>query len=383
MASRSGMMKTIRQYWPQIRLGLYGLLWLLIWTFLYYFIVPSLLRDNKAVVLHASIELFGQTVGLYYLLGYYVFPRYLYTRRFLLLLLILTAIYLLVYISNYYEFAYLIQITNGLAKGASRSYVQRAWAEYLGAYSWLSCLTNFEVAFWNYAWSFFIVSVLLQFKIAKDVFVYQTRSLRLERDNLALELNYLRAQVNPHFLFNTLNSIYMRVIDVDEPAADLIVRLSDLMRYNLYDSNVDTIQLTHEIDYLRNYVVLERNRYSDRVSITFEADGSFDAYQIAPLLLISFVENAFKHGASKGRGEAYVRMTARMENDEFQFSVENSVTPAPKVAGQPGGVGLVNVRKRLAVLYPNRHRLTIRQEDHLFRVDLTIRLVPVSPAVRP
>ncbi|RYF70053.1 MAG: histidine kinase, partial [Cytophagaceae bacterium] len=240
-------------------------------------------------------------------------------------------------------------------------------------------ITSGSAFFWTVLWSFPFVVFPLTWRVVQDVIGLRTRTIQLEKDKLVLELDFLKSQVNPHFLFNTLNSVYARVFDIDEQAGDLILQLSELMRYNLYETNLPRVDLAKELGYIQSYLKLERNRLEgQQVVIDYEQTGEVAACQIAPLLLIAFVENAFKHGVKGGRKKAYVRVKAEIVAQTLLFTVENSVPPNRQVADDPlrksGGVGLQNVRRRLGSLYPDMHELRISPGEGVYVVNLVIKL---------
>ncbi|QJD81041.1 sensor histidine kinase [Spirosoma rhododendri] len=192
-------------------------------------------------------------------------------------------------------------------------------------------------------------------------------------------MSFLKAQVNPHFLLNTLNSVYARIFEADQQAADLVLHLSELMRYNLYETDQPRIGLDKELAYIQNYLDLERNRLSGQdVLIDYEQSGEPAHYQIAPLLLIAFVENAFKHGVKGATQPAYVQVRAEVDTaGQFIFAVENSLPsrqPVALGAGRSGGVGLANVRRRLEALYAGHYSLITQADETTYTVTLTINL---------
>lgn len=189
----------------------------------------------------------------------------------------------------------------------------------------------------------------------------------LERDNLVLQLEALKAQLHPHFLFNTLNSIYgMSLMGAKETPA-FILRLSEMMRYVLYDCRDNRVDLEKDIHFAGNYIEMEKKRYP-QADIHFRFAGPFPG-KIAPLLLIPFIENSFKHGAHRVEDNAFIRGSVEEKDGTLCFYIENSVLPA-----ESGGVGIENVRKRLALYYPGKHALTIDAGAKIYSVDLKIQL---------
>lgn len=196
---------------------------------------------------------------------------------------------------------------------------------------------------------------------------------QMETERLAAELDFLRAQINPHFLFNAINSIYFLIRKDPDLAAGTLLRFSDLLRYQIYECSTDRVAIEHELAYLHNYVELERLRKSSRTEVVFEQEGLLSGYQIAPFLLIPFIENAFKHVSAPPDQPARIRIRLAGSPDQLSLEVRNTreALPGPQA---PGGVGLANVTRRLELLYPGRHRLLIRPEDGAFYTSLTLDL---------
>ncbi len=203
------------------------------------------------------------------------------------------------------------------------------------------------------------------------------RALRLEREKLEAELAMLRAQVHPHFLFNTLNNLYALTLRKSEQAPDVVLRLSALLDYMLYESSAETVLLSREAALIEQYLSLERLRYGPDVRIAFERQIDVDR-EIAPLLFLPLVENSFKHGLSRGGTHAWVDITLRCTGGELRFTVENSLPAADRSEDEHEGIGMWNVRDRLTLLYPRAHALDVREEADRFFVALTI----VFPTLR-
>lgn len=211
------------------------------------------------------------------------------------------------------------------------------------------------------------IAVKLYFKARED----ETALIELEKQNLQKELEYLRYQINPHFFMNTLNNIHA-LVDIDpESAKQTVIDLSKLMRYVLYEGAMKTVPLAHEIDFVRNYLALMKLRYTDKVGIKVRFPEAVPDLKIAPMLLITFVENAFKHGISY-RKPSFIDINVKLEEQRLTFSCVNSI--APRLSSQPGGVGLANVKKRLALIYKDAYDLEIKPDAERFSVTLTIPL---------
>ncbi|UOQ74670.1 sensor histidine kinase [Hymenobacter cellulosilyticus] len=213
----------------------------------------------------------------------------------------------------------------------------------------------------------------------------QRNRRELERQNLLTELALLKAQVNPHFLFNTLNNIYSLTKQQSARAPEAVLRLSEIMRYMLYESNVEQVLLHKELANIRSFLDLQRLRLPGEAAtaVAFQESGipADSSYPIAPMLLLPLVENAFKHGDLSVRPQAVRLAVALSEAGELRFAVHNFVDAlAQQLEGQPGGLGLANLRRRLNLLYPNRHTLTVDRQPQEHTVVLT--LAPPSPMPR-
>lgn len=199
---------------------------------------------------------------------------------------------------------------------------------------------------------------------------------RLERENLAAEVKYLRSQINPHFLFNTLNNIYaITQRNEDADGGDALLRLSDLMRYMLYDSAGGSVSLSREIEHLRNYMDLMLLKYKaeDPPEIKLDVEGEAETCQVAPLLLLPFVENAFKHGInSKGQGR--IQISISITGESLLFKITNSRFQDRQASDEHKGIGLENVRRRLEHLYPGQHRLELAETGNEYSAKLRIDL---------
>ena len=212
--------------------------------------------------------------------------------------------------------------------------------------------------------------------ISRDWIQKSRRESRLEQEKMKADLDLLRSQINPHFFFNALNNIYaITQKSGQEETGEAIMKLSGLMRHMIYDSRTAAIGLDRELEHVRNFVEVARLRFNDEetVDITLAEDGDVRSLKIAPLLLIPFVENAFKHGVGS-RGEGFIRMKVAVENGELRFRIKNPILDKGESVQKHSGIGLDNVRKRLCLLYPDRHVLDIGGDEGTFDVELTIRL---------
>ncbi len=201
----------------------------------------------------------------------------------------------------------------------------------------------------------------------------QYRLQEAEFKRLQAEMALLRSQLNPHFMFNTLNSLYALSLDRSERLPDVILKLCELMRYALESSQRDRVPLQDEIRFLESYVTLERLRLSGEPDVRLQVNGGAPNLQIAPMLLVPLVENGFKHsGVGPGAG-GYVHMNLEATAQRVRFSVVNDTSPAASPAESSGdGLGLANLKRRLELLYPGSHELKIAADEARFRVELTL-----------
>lgn len=190
-------------------------------------------------------------------------------------------------------------------------------------------------------------------------------------NQLQTELKYLRLQINPHFLFNGLNTIYGSIDMGNSLARNMLVQFSDLLRYNLYDADVDMIALEKEIKYLRNYVALQKARSNDNMEVTLDIDYHDGSVKVAPLIFMAFVENAFKYVSREDKAINRIIISLKQKPDKIEFVCENTYDEG---ASSPGGIGLINARRRLELLYKDRYQLDIKSENNIYRVQLMLML---------
>lgn len=188
---------------------------------------------------------------------------------------------------------------------------------------------------------------------------------------LQTELKYLRSQINPHFLFNGLNTVYGYIDMSNSKARDMMVQFSDLLRYNLYEADVDMIALEKEVKYLQNYVALQKARSNDNMQVTLKVNYQNGTVKIAPLIFMAFVENAFKYASRDDNAINSININLNEEAGRIDFTCENTFDEAETV---PGGIGLTNAARRLELLYKDRYRLDIKKELNIYHVHLTLTL---------
>lgn len=214
------------------------------------------------------------------------------------------------------------------------------------------------------------VGILSAAKLYQSRRLAERRNRGLEKEKLEAELKYLRAQVNPHFLFNVINNIYFLITKDASQAAAMLLKFSELLRYQLYECNSNEISVNTELGYLDNYIQLEKIR-KENVTINFKSDLLHHDFNIAPLLLLPFVENAFKYVSEANGGKSFIDVSATYDVPFFIFSVHNSAAPKSARRGA-GGIGIGNVSRRLQLLYPGKHELLIDQNETSFKVILKL-----------
>ncbi|WP_242527874.1 sensor histidine kinase [Allomuricauda sp. CAU 1633] len=193
---------------------------------------------------------------------------------------------------------------------------------------------------------------------------------KVENEKVSSELQFLKTQLNPHFLFNSLNAIYSLTVKNSRTASDAIISLSELMRYMLYETDKEMVPLGKELEYIKNYVQLQRLRLSDSANVNLKISGEYKGKEIPPVLFISFIENAFKYGTDY-EGKTYVDINFTIANNSIHFRVENKIGVQRK-EDPNSGVGLENIKNRLKLLYPDSHRLHISDDGETFVVDMTL-----------
>ena len=236
---------------------------------------------------------------------------------------------------------------------------------FISYYEWKDILV-FLVAYW-------VLSTLLEWSKAWFQLIENKKRLReLEKEKLAAELKALKSQINPHFLFNSLNNLYSLAMDSDKRTPSFLLKLAQSMRYMLYESNEALVTLEKEIDYLNNYLELQQLRL-ENAKIHLYIKGNAKNKKIAPLLFIPFVENAFKHGLKGDTENVFVNIQLDIREEEVIFQIKNNKGELdPFLKEEHRGIGLTNVKKRLDLLYPEQHQLAIKEDEKTFDVLLKI-----------
>lgn len=259
-----------------------------------------------------------------------------------------------------------------------------SWVNYQFFQSWSSFILPdyFFISYFSYTeiCLFFVVYIVLTslIKLSKSWFTVnelQRKLLQAESEKTQIELKALRSQINPHFFFNTLNSIYSMALERDGRLPNTVLQLSDLMRYFLYESKGELVPLDKEVAVLQDYISLQKLRSAETLETSVQIEGDLVKYKIAPLMLITFVENAFKHGAKGNTGKTFVHLLLEAKGNELNFRLENNIGEVDEIESQQyKGVGLENVKRRLQLLYPGRHQLQAERVGNSFIVQLNLQL---------
>ncbi|WP_158797078.1 sensor histidine kinase [Pedobacter sp. L105] len=304
-------------------------------------------------------------MSIFYVGSYFVLDRYLFTGKFFRSFLFVVCCYIWWALLTYLVCLYLKDIVTSSSK--LYAYVQFVYK------SGLSGVVSFKMLSFNFLDFLYLIFPPLSIKLIKSIIAQSNMRIMLERDNLNLEINFLKAQINPHFLFNTLNNIYRMINKQDPQTGPMVLHLAGLMRYTLYESNDQEVLLSREIEFIRDYLELESIRYGDEVNIDIQIEKPLEKQLIVPLIIFPFIENAFKHGPDASIESAWIKIHLKTVQNQLQFEVSNSKS-GNLIKGKFGGLGIANIKKRLLIHYPDRHKLTIHDETDQYLVKLTIDL---------
>jgi sensor histidine kinase YesM len=350
------------------RLGLHLLFWLAAAVFLVYFF-GHFTADYRYTSLFVCL-LMPIVVGATYVINYFLIPRYLLPKR-------------------YGRFAWYLAFTAIIAIWGIMLVVVWAYTA-LADYQYSNMPPLTTDIFYLVVGLCFLVLFSTSIKLLKHWYkgqqhISELRSKQLEAE-LKLreaELQLLKGQIHPHFLFNTLNNIYGLALEKSDQMPDAILRLSGLLDALLYRSHNALVPLSTELKLIEDYVSLERLRFEERLELEWHIEGDTEAYAIAPFLLFPFLENAFKHGFSENTDCLYLKVKLNIVANQLCFEVINSIaTAVPGRDSLPGGIGLKNVQKRLELLYPQKHTLHIDSiTPTAFKIELQLSLHPVSTSV--
>jgi hypothetical protein len=291
--------------------------------------------------------------GVVYFNVLYLIPNYLARKRFLLyfvlfflVILAVTPIKVVIY---YFKFSHLPEVQSQLVHEMN----------------------------WYFVPTFLIAGASTLIKIVIDWVRHLREMQELETQTMQSELRFLKSQINPHFLFNTLNNLYALTLKKSDLAPEIVLKLSEMMRYMLYECNEKQVPLSKEVNYLQNYLDLESLRQGKHVEIDFKVEGRITDQNIAPLMFIPFLENSFKHWLSHNISKGFVKIRLRVADQAIELLIENSKpesVPLQDHSRKSGGIGLVNVRRRLELLYPGKYDLRIQDGPKTYSINLHLDL---------
>jgi len=327
------------------------LFWIVAWGFLL-IMFGHQYGNYQESLLFVFVMLAVSAATTYYTL-YYLIPRFLIKKRYAYF--ILYAVYGLiisVYLELMFTLIYVVIITE---------------------FNKLISPTVVDVFFLIFGTYIIVISASV-IKMVKFWFLENNKSQRINKERIEAELKLLKSQINPHFLFNTLNNIYALALQKSDYTSDAVIKLSKILDYLLYECNDSYVLLEKEINIIQNYIDLEKIRFGKKVTINFSKNEDHKNLKITPNLLLPFIENAFKHGVSKLRDGAYVNIMANVIDHELNFIVENNKNRLNDVKNQSSGIGLQNIKKRLELIYSNNHKLNIDESSTFFKINLTLKL---------
>lgn len=286
-----------------------------------------------------------------YFIAWYVVPKYLHTNKWSLFILWILAIAILLF------------------------FVRIKWAEIMiymeeGIYFRMPAAKMLKNIIRDYA----IIALGVCIYIIGDYRKKQKQNEQLIMAKAGMEIQLLKSQLQPHFLFNSLNNIYSLALMKSDMTADSILKLTELLDFLVYRANMDKVTLSKEVHLLRNYIDLEKLRYGDKLNVEEHQDVANDELLVAPLILLPFAENCFKHGGTGKDGIFHIQMTLQANEQELIFVVTNSKRSNREKTPMQGGVGLENIQQRLTLLYPKRHELIITDTQDTYRVELKLKL---------
>ena len=316
--------------------------------------IEGISKYYKMAAIRSVFHLVSQMVLCYPLL-YFLAPEFLKRKRYALFILLLLLLLAVTSAFRYLTFTYLYNP------------VMRDLKLYVNS-------TNFNLRnsiVQNFEGPAFVGFLFISVKLFKDWRQKQKDNFNLKKENANAELLLLKAQIHPHFLFNTLNNIYSFTLDGSSYAKNMIKMLEDMLHYMIEECDQPLVPLRKEITILKDYFELERIRYGNRIDMQFEISGDYNGKVVAPLLMIPFVENSFKHGTSRILREPWIRLFIQADEDVLHFSLTNS-KPASETTNLKRGIGLFNVRKRLELLYPGAYLLIIDSTTNTFTVNMQI-----------
>ena len=359
---------------PRYRLPRHLLFWSFWWLFqgfLYSFVAGNNLPGYGVKLELSLLDSFLfmiQHVFLAYALMYFVIPRFLLQQRYLTTSILTLALFIATAFVSIFLGRFII---NPL-------HIYLAKAGYLPSEMQHDLLNVFYALLAGLRGGITIGGIAAAIKLMKYWYVKEQRNLQLQKENVESQLQLLKAQVHPHFLFNTLNNIYSHTQNTAPVAAQLISGLSDILRFILYESNQPLVPLSKELKLMQEYISLEQVRYGNRLDLHIDLPGKTNDLYISPLLMLPLIENCFKHGASTMLEQPWISLQVSINDKQMQLKLLNGKTNEKSQQPLPSGIGIQNVQKRLELLYPGSYELAITNEEDVFIVNLKLELEKVA-----
>lgn len=350
----------IIENWENHRVRNHILYWVL--NVLIYLLFEQLYQEDFFDSLMTKLFYIVPQILATYILVYYLVPTLLMKKRYVLF------IFLFIFVSYILSVLSRILIIHGL---------ERIISPLTEINSWFDIFTNMQAIFGQYLIFLYITPMFfVLIKFTKDSFLIRRKLEKLQNEKTITELNFLKSQVHPHFLFNTLNNIYVMALKKSKDTTHVVKNLADLMEYMMVHSTSNYVTIADEVKLLENYIDLEKLRYGERLTLTTNIEIDNPSTLIAPLILLSFIENAFKHGASGNFNNPSIDITLQVRENELLFEVYNTKNKKIQkdVKGYKKGIGVTNVKRQLNLIYPNMHTLEIIEKDHDYNAKLKIEL---------
>ena len=339
--------------------------WWLFQGFLYSFIATSsaeYMRRLPSALLEALVFLVPHMFMAYSLM-YFVIPRYVLKQKYWITAIAVVLIWIITgLISGLLALTVIYEIRSWM-QGSRSSYAGRP----IGVMVFLSLMAGLRGGIT-------IGGVAAAIKLMKYWYVKEQRNMQLQKENVESQLQLLKAQVHPHFLFNTLNNIYSHTQNTAPVAARLVAGLSDMLRYILYESNQPLVTLQKELKMIQDYINLENIRYGNKLDLHIDIPEKSNDLYIAPLLLLPLIENSFKHGTSDMLEQPWISFQVALDENRMQVKLMNGKAGREAEKQSSSGIGIGNVEKRLALLYPGKHTFTITNDEDVFIINFTIEL---------
>jgi two-component system, LytTR family, sensor kinase len=348
------------------RIAYHVLFWVVISVF--YDAVSSWLNNSSFIrtLVHDLLFFFPTDIlGVYFTI-YFLIPRFLLKKKYMSFTIYFFIFFIFLMIAATMPLQYLGMVS--VRTGTSREIPD--FIDY-AEHSFLIAMTI----------KLMIIGIAASIKLAKVWYQTQKRQQSLLNEKLEInlqlkkaELKYLKSQINPHFLFNALNNLYSLTLEKSEKAPEVVLKISSLLNYVLYECDVPRIELNKEVDNIRSYIDLQKIRYDDKVNIVLDIQGEPSEITIAPLLILPVIENAFKHGLDKNVGNGFIKININVSDDSrFNLTVTNSLNGENNHEGE--GIGLSNLKKRLELQYPQKHKFSISVSEYQFITNLCIDLI--------